>query len=143
MNASTLSSSEIDITSDLLAVRRALKILLIQSTFREYLMQAILKGARNPLHEHDRDNRRHYTIFQVSDNGIDAPLNTFLVLSVLREAIGMPGFESTLKIHVRYTAEHDGFWKTRSVRSVNFRKKLTLCANPIFLKGHIRETFAE
>ncbi len=109
MNPPTLPSTDDDITSDLLAVRKALSILLKQGAFNEYLMHAISRGPRNPLLEHDRDNKKHYTIFQVSGNGIDAPLGTFLVLSVLREAIGMPRFESTLKIHVRHTADHDGF----------------------------------
>ncbi len=143
MTPSTLPSTNIDISSDLFAWRRALKKLMDQGAFRDFLTSALSKGPRNPLHQHDREGKRHYTLFRVSGNGVDAPLSTFLVLSIPHEAIGMPGFESTVKLHVRYTAEHDGFWKTRHVRNVEFQAWLALCPGPEYLEKLIRQTFNE
>jgi hypothetical protein len=141
MNPPTLPSADIDITSDLLAVRRALRILLNQGSFRRYLTRAFLKGPRSVLNVYNRDGKRHYTIYHARGNGTDVPFGTFLVLSIPHEAIDMSGFESVVKIHVRYTAEHDGFWKTRLVKNQRFRSELALCANPAHLEEVIQLTF--
>lgn len=130
-----------DATKELMAAREALASLLRDNAFRERLNKVLVCGPKDDLKRREREGKSHFKILYVSSNGFDAPLGTFLVLSIPHEAIGMPSFEKALKLHIRYTAPTDGFWKTRVVTNKAFLDILSACADPAQLEKLIFTAF--
>jgi hypothetical protein len=131
----------VDMSASLSAARYTLRKIASEGQFQEYLLRVLAKGPSNDLDRMERNGRSHFKILSVHGNGFEAPLGTFLVLSLPHEVIGVPGFEHHLELHVRHTGERDGFETTMVSKSEEFRTQLAHCSNASFLKLVIMDTF--